>query len=203
MTTTALPAALEANALEQLFLAARTHQGWQPAPVAPQLLQQVYDLAKMAPTASNSQPMRVLFVQSPEAKERLRPTLAAGNVAKTMTAPVTAIVAMDTAFYEYFPRLFPAVPTMRDTTAAKPEADREAMAFQSTMLQAAYLIVAARAVGLDCAPMAGFDKTAVDAEFFVGSTWKACLLINLGYGDQSKLYPRAARLSFDEACRIA
>ncbi len=193
---------LDARALDQLFLTARTQQGWQDRPVPTELLHQLYDLAKMAPTAANSQPMRVVFVQSAEAKARLKPALAPGNVAKTMAAPVTAIVAFDTAFYEYFPRLFPAVPAMRDVTAAKPEAERHATALQSATLQGAYLIVAARAVGLDCGPMGGFNNAAVDAEFFGDGAWKSCFLVNLGYGDPAKVYPRGDRLRFDEACRI-
>lgn len=193
---------LDAHALDQLFLTARTQQGWLDRPVPSELLQRVYDVAKMAPTAANSQPMRVVFVQSPEAKARLKPTLSPGNVAKTMAAPATAIVAFDTAFYENFPRLFPAAPAMRDSTAAKPEAERNAMALQSATLQGAYLILAARALGLDCGPMAGFSNAAVDAEFFADGAWKSCFLINLGYGDPAKVYPRAARLAFEEACRI-
>jgi 3-hydroxypropanoate dehydrogenase len=164
------------------------------------LLRQLYDMVKLGPTSANCCPMRVVFVKSPEARERLRPCVAPGNVDKMMSAPVTAIVAMDMEFYENVGALFPMVDT-RSWYAGKPAAI-EAAAVLNTSLQAAYLFIAARALGLDCGPMGGFDKAKVDAEFFAGSPLRALLLCNLGYGDRTKLHPRLPRLGFDEACRI-
>jgi 3-hydroxypropanoate dehydrogenase len=184
-----------------LFLEARTHNGWQDRPVPDELLKRVYEMARMGPTSANSQPMRVVFVKSQEAKERLRPCLSPGNVDKTMTAPATAIVAYDLAYYEYFPRLFPAA-DMRTMALGMPAERRERAAFQNGSLQGGYLILAARALGLDCGPMGGFDNAKVDAAFFPDGTWRSNFLVNLGYGDESKLRPRNPRLSFDEACRI-
>jgi 3-hydroxypropanoate dehydrogenase len=191
---------LSQAALEQLFLSARTFSAWQPVPVADELLRQLYDMVKLGPTSANCCPMRVVFVKSPEARERLRPCVAPGNVDKMMSAPVTAIVAMDMEFYENVGALFPMVDT-RSWYAGKPAAI-EAAAVLNTSLQAAYLFIAARALGLDCGPMGGFDKAKVDAEFFAGSPLRALLLCNLGYGDRTKLHPRLPRLGFDEACRI-
>jgi 3-hydroxypropanoate dehydrogenase len=195
-------AALDAAALEQLFLAARTHNGFAARPVDDATLRRLYELARMPPTAANSQPGRVYFVKSAEAKEKLRPTLSAGNLDKTMAAPVTAIVAYDTQFHEQMPKLFPARPEMGKALAAMPQEARDFMMLQNGSLQAAYLIIAARALGLDCGPMGGFDHQKVDAAFFSELPWKSIVLINLGYGDPSKLHPRNPRLSFDEACRI-
>lgn len=188
--------------LALLFTDARTHNVWLDRPVDDGLLRRVYELARMAPTGGNSSPMRVVFVKSHAAKEKLRPTLFPMNVDKTMSAPVTAIVARDTEFYEKLPKLFPARPEMRDAMASRPADVLERMASQSATLQAGYLILAARALGLDCGPMAGFDPAKVDAAFFPDGAWKTLLLINLGYGDREKLFPRNPRLDFDEACRI-
>jgi 3-hydroxypropanoate dehydrogenase len=143
-----------------------------------------------------------VFVKSAAAKEKLRPALAAGNVDKTMAAPATAIIAWDTEFYEKMPKLFPARAAMRDTVAGLPPEVRERMASQGAMLSAGYLILAARALGLDCGPMGGFEAPKVDQAFFPDGKWKSVLLINLGYGDSEKLFPRNPRLSFEEACRI-
>jgi 3-hydroxypropanoate dehydrogenase len=165
----------------------------------------LYDLISLAPTSSNTQPLRLVYVKSPEAKERLRPCLDEGNVAQTMAAPVTAIVAYDLEFYEKLPKLAPTKPQLRDRLAARPPEVRERLAAQNATLQAGYLILGARALGLDCGPMGGFDPAKVDAAFFDGpaGTWKSALLVNLGYGDISKLsQPRAPRLDFDEIGRI-
>ena len=188
--------------LHQLFLDARTHNGWLPQPVEDATLRRLYDILKMAPTSANTQPVRIVFVKSAEAKERLRPCMAAGNVDKTMAAPATAIVAIDWQFHDKMPKLFPARPQMRDSMAAMPDAARETFLMQNGSLQAAYLILAARALGLDCGPMGGFDKAKVDAAFFEGTSWRSILVVNLGHGDPQKLYPRNPRLDFEEACRI-
>jgi 3-hydroxypropanoate dehydrogenase len=188
--------------LALLFTEARTHVAWLDRPVDDATLRRLYELTRMAPTSANSQPMRVVFARSVAAKERLRPALAALNVDKTMSAPVTAIVAYDTEFYERMPQLFPARPEMRDRVKSLPVEERNQLAYLSAALQAGYLILAARALGLDVGPMGGFEPRKVDAQFFPDGTWKSILLINLGYGDREKLFPRNPRLSFDEACRI-
>jgi 3-hydroxypropanoate dehydrogenase len=188
------------SALDTLFRAARTHRAWQARKVSDVLLHAVYDLCKMAPTSANCQPMRVLFVTSPEGKARLRPALQAGNVAQTMAAPVTAIIAHDLAFYEHLPRLAP------HTDARAWFAGNDALirttAFRNGSLQGAYLIIAARALGLDCGPMSGFDTDKVDREFFPDGTVKSNFLCNLGYGEAGKVHPRAPRFAFDDACQI-
>lgn len=186
-------------ALDQLFRAARTHRSWTGEPVSDVLLAAVYDLAKMAPTSGNCSPMRVVFVRSPEAKARLAPALDPGNVEQTMSAPVTAIIAHDMEFYELMPRLN--TPKSRGWFAGKP-AIIEENAFRNGSLQGAYLILAARALGLDCGPMSGFSRAKVDAEFFPNGRWRSNFLCNLGYGDGRRLRPRAPRLDFEEACRI-
>jgi 3-hydroxypropanoate dehydrogenase len=193
---------LSDDALDVLFRNARSHNGFRPEPVSDELLHHVWDLAKLGPTSLNACPMRVAFVKSAEAKERLRPALAPGNLEKTMAAPVTAIFAFDLEFYEKLPKLFPHNPNVREAfAAAKPERV-EGTARLNSALQAAYFMLAARSAGLDCGPMAGFDNAKVDAEFFAGTPWRSLFLCNLGHGDQSKLYPRSPRLDFDEACKI-
>jgi 3-hydroxypropanoate dehydrogenase len=186
--------------MNQLFREARTHWVWRSEPVPIALLKEVYELARFGPTSANSSPARFVFITTPEAKERLRPALAPGNVEKTMTAPVTVIVAWDTEFHEKLPQLFPAR-DMRSVFAGKAELIHET-AFRNGTLQGGYLIMAARALGLDCGPMSGFDQQKVNAEFFPDGKWKANFLINIGYGDASKIFPRNPRLSFDEACRV-
>ncbi|NNC20007.1 malonic semialdehyde reductase [Corallococcus exiguus] len=193
--------ALDTDSLEQLFTEARTHSGWQDRPVTDETLRRIYELARMAPTAVNSQPVRLVFVRSREAKERLKPALSPGNVDKTMQAPVTVIVAYDTAFHEQMPKLFPAR-DMKSVFAAMPQEAREQAAFMNGTLQGGYVILAARALGLDCGPMGGFDKAKVDEAFLQGTGWKSNFLINLGYGDPAKLFPRNPRLSFEDACRM-
>jgi 3-hydroxypropanoate dehydrogenase len=195
-------ATLSDEGLRLIFLDAHTHNGWQDKPVDDALLKRIYEIARMGPTSANSQPMRVVFVKSKEAKERLKPALSPGNVDKTMAAPATAIVAYDMEFYEKLPKLSPQRPETRDRMASLPKDRLERFAMQSGTLQGAYLIVVARALGLDCGPMGGFDNAKVDQTFFPDGKWKSNFLINLGYGDPSKVFPRNPRLDFDEACRI-
>src|SRR5438034_2761551 len=189
------------DGLDLIFRNARTHNAWLDKPVEDALLRRVYDLAKMGPTSANMCPMRIVFVRSKEAKEKLKPALDAGNVAKTMAAPVTAILGMDVRFYEQLPKLFPhadAKAWFKDL----PEQVLEYIALRNSSLQGAYFMVAARALGLDCGPMSGFNNAKVDEAFFAGTTVKSNFLCNVGYGDASKLYPRSPRLSFAEACRV-
>jgi 3-hydroxypropanoate dehydrogenase len=194
---------LSDEALDVIFRKAHTHNGWLPKPVDDDLLRQVYDLAKMGPTSANTTPMRVVFVKTPEAKERLKPALMAGNVEKTMAAPVCAIVANDLRFYEYIPRLFPQNPKFVEAfTAPGKEEFTRTHAFRNATLQGAYFILAARALGLDTGPMSGFDNAKVDAEFFPDGRCQSNFLINVGYGDPSKLFPRNPRLEFDEVCKF-
>ena len=188
--------------LALLFLDARTHRKWLDKPVDDALLRRLYDLAAWAPTSANSSPMRVVFVRSAEAKARLRPALSPNNVDQTMNAPVTAIIAYDSRFYEEMPKLTPARPDIAGRFAGMPEADRDRLAFQSGTLQGGYLMLGARALGLDCGPMGGFDRTKVDAAFFPDGRWRCNFLVNLGYGDPATVGPRAPRLQFEEACRI-
>lgn len=192
---------LTEEGLDVIFRKARTHNGWQPRSVSDQLLERVYELAKMGPTSANMSPMRVIFVKTKEGKERLRPALDAGNVEKTMAAPATAIIGMDLHFYRHLPRLFKAK-DLSSVFQALPEPVLESIALRNSSLQGAYFILAARSLGLDCGPMSGFDAAKVDAEFFQGTAVKSNFLCNLGYGDPAKLYPRGDRLAFDEACRI-
>src|SRR5690349_4384959 len=179
--------AVDNEALDVLFRKARTHNVWLDKPVDDALLRQVYDLARMGPTSANMCPMRIVFVKSREAKEKLRPALDPGNVAKTMAAPVTAIIAMDVHFYEKLPKLFPHVDA-KAWFKDLPENVLEYTALRNGSLQGAYLMLAARSLGLDCGPMSGFDNAKVDAAFFAGTTVKSNFLCNLGYGDKAKLY---------------
>lgn len=189
--------------LDTIFREARTHRAWLDRPLSDDLLHQLHHLAKWGPTSSNMCPVRLVFVKSKEAKERLRPTLSPGNVDKTMTAPVCTIVAQDSRFYELMPKLSPHNPKAGEHFAKPENAESTQIhAFRNSSLQGAYLIVAARALGLDAGPMSGFDNDKVDAEFFPDGRYKSNFLLNLGYGDASKLHPRAPRLEFDEACRI-
>jgi 3-hydroxypropanoate dehydrogenase len=188
------------SALDALFRTARTHRAWLPEPVPGELVQRVYDLFKMGPTSANSCPARVVFVKSEEAKARLLPALAPANVEKTRTAPVTAIIAYDLEFYEKMPELMPHMDG-KALFAGKPDVIQDT-AFRNGSLQGAYLIMAARALGLDCGPMSGFDAEKVNAEFFADGKWKVNFICNLGHGDPSKLFPRQPRLTFDEACKV-
>ncbi len=191
---------LNDEGLDLLFRSARTHNRWRDEPVSDVLLEALYDLCKMAPTSANCSPMRLIFVRTPEAKARLKPALAEGNVEKTMAAPVTAIVAYDLAFHDKLPQLFPHTDA-RSWFVGKDELIQET-AFRNGSLQGAYMILAARALGLDCGPMSGFDRAKVDAEFFPDSTIRSNFLCNLGIGDPAGLRPRAPRLAFEEACLI-
>lgn len=196
--------ALNESSLNLLFTEAHTHNAprpWLDKPVTEAQLRQIYELARMAPTAANCQPLRVAFVKGASAKERLKPGLNPTNVEKTMNAPVTAILAFDREFYEKFPKLFP-LRDMRTPVAGMPAEARDQMGAMNATLQAGYFILAARSIGLDCGPMGGFDKTKVDAEFFPDGKWKSIVLVNLGYGDPAKVFPRQPRLDFEEACRI-
>lgn len=201
-----MPDPISERALERLFLEARTRDSFAPAEVSESLIRQVYDLAKMGPTSANCSPARFYFIAGTEAKERLRPHLTPGNVDKTMAAPWTAIIAMDMAFYEKIPQLFPHNPGARDWFTASPEVTLD-HAMRNGTLQGAYLMLAARAVGLDCGPMSGFDRAGVDAAFFEGTqtmaSWKSNWLCNLGFADDAPVYPRLPRLSFEEACVLA
>lgn len=191
---------LDDAALDQLFRSARTHNGWLPQPVTDDDLRALYDLMKMGPTSANCSPARIVFLRTPEAKARLRPALSPGNLDKTISAPVTAIIGHDLAFYDKLPQLFPHADA-RAWFAGKPEVI-QATAFRNGSLQGAYLMLAARAVGLDCGPMSGFDATKVDAEFFAGTEIRTNFLCNLGHGDPTKLFARSPRLAFDEACTL-
>jgi 3-hydroxypropanoate dehydrogenase len=187
-------------ALDQIFRQARTHRSWTGETVSDVVLQAAYDLARMAPTSANCSPMRVVFVKSIEAKERLKPALSKGNVEQTMKAPVTAIIGYDLQFYDLLPRLYPFADA-RSWFAGDDPLIR-ATAFRNGSLQGAYFIIAARAVGLDCGPMSGFDNAKVDAAFFSDGRAKSNFLCNLGYGDGGRMQSRAPRLEFDEACTI-
>lgn len=188
------------EALDTLFRAARTHNGWIDKPVSQTVLMALYDLMRWGPTAANCSPARIVFVSSPEGKARLKPLLAKGNVEKTMAAPVTAIIGYDLDFAELMPKLFPHAPDAKNWYADPAFAEENA--FRNGSLQGGYFIVAARSLGLDCGPMSGFDSEGVTREFFAGTKVKANFLCNLGYGDATKLHPRGPRLSFDEACSI-
>ncbi len=191
---------LDDRSLDTLFRNARTHSAWLDKPVDDDLLSKLYELMKWGPTSANSSPARLVFVKSPAAKERLLPAMIPSNADKTLAAPVTVIVAQDHEFYEHLPRLFPH--TDARAWFAGNSALIDTTAFRNASLQGAYLIIAARALGLDAGPMSGFDNAKVDAEFFSGTKIRSNFLINLGYGDASKLHPRNPRLRFDEAARI-
>lgn len=186
--------------LDLLFREARTHNDWTDREVSDVLLQAVFDLAKTGPTSANCSPLRIVYVRSAAAKERLKPALIEGNVEKTMAAPVTAILGHDLEFYEQLPKLFPH--TDARAWFVGNDALIETTAFRNGSLQGAYFIMAARALGLDCGPMSGFDNVAVDRAFFPDGTIKSNFLCNLGYGDPSKLFPRSPRFDFDEVCKI-
>lgn len=193
--------ALTRDAIARLFLDARSQNGWLDRPVPDELLARLYDIARMGPTSTNCSPARFVFIRTSEGKARLRPALSPGNVEKTMTAPVVVVIGYDLAFVERLPQLFP----HRDARPAftgRPD-HVHTTAFRNGSLQGAYLMLAARALGLDCGPMSGFDAEKVDATFFAGTATKTNFICGLGYGDSSKLFPRLPRLGFDEACRLA
>jgi 3-hydroxypropanoate dehydrogenase len=210
------PHALNDDALDVLFRQARTHNVWLDKPVSDDLLRKIYELMKWGPTSANLSPARIVFVRTPEGKQRLLPCVAPLNQEKVKAAPVTAIVGYDLEFYKHAAKLFPARPEMGDRFAQFPPAAIEAQAFRNGTLQGAYLIIAARSLGLDCGAMSGFDNAKADAEFFApgklpagpgGDTsgWnnvKSNFLCNIGYGDSAKLFPRNPRLPFDDACKL-
>jgi 3-hydroxypropanoate dehydrogenase len=188
------------DALAQIFIRARTHSTWSSKPIPVATLKQLYDLAKLGPTSANCSPMRLAFVVSQSARERLLPALSKGNQKKSASAPVTAIVAQDRNYLDRLPELFPVGYDARSWFDTSPDSVM-VHGQRNTMLQAAYLIVAARALGLDCGPMSGFDREAVNTAFFADRRWDAQLVINFGYGAEPVREPRKPRLGFDEACR--
>lgn len=192
---------LSDDALDTLFRNARTHNAWTDQPVADETLHKLYDLVKWGPTSANCSPTRIVFVKSKEGKEKLKPALSAGNLEKTMSAPVTAILGYDVEFYERLPELFPHVPEAKTWFNWSKEW-AEQTAFRNGSLQGGYFILAARSLGLDAGPMSGFDMAKVDEAFFAGTTVKVNLLCNLGHGDPKGLFPRSPRLPFDEVCKI-
>jgi 3-hydroxypropanoate dehydrogenase len=192
--------AIDAAALAQIFTEARTHNAYLDRPVPDSPLREAVDIAKIGPTSANQSPLRILFLRSTEAKERLRPALMEGNLAKTMAAPVVALTAYDVKFFEHAPFLMPHF-DVRPWFEGN-EAFAARAAFQNGTLQVAYLIIALRAVGLDTGPMTGFDNSKVDAEFFPDGRFKSNVLINIGYGDHSKLFPRSPRFTFDQIAKI-
>ena len=195
---------IDAKSLDLILRNGRTHNVFLDKPVSDEQLRQIHEIMKWGPTSQNSQPCRVVFVRTKEGKEKLRPALSPGNLDKTMAAPVTAIVAFDLNFYENLPKTFPHRPdAIKGFQGEEKKAGNEKVAFRNGSLQGAYLIIAARALGLDTGPMSGFDNAKVDAAFFPDGRWKSNFLCNLGKGDPSKIFDRSPRLSFDEACRLA
>jgi 3-hydroxypropanoate dehydrogenase len=191
---------LDEAALDALFREAHTHNKWVDQPVTDDELRVLFDMLKMGPTSANTSPARFVFLRTQYAKEKLRPALSAGNLEKTMAAPVTVIVAYDPKFYDHLPRLFPHVDAKSWFT--ENPALSEETAFRNGTLQGAYLIVAARAMGLDCGPMSGFDKAKVDEAFLSDRGWKSNFLVNIGHGDAEGVRPRSPRFGFDEVCLL-
>ncbi len=192
--------ALTDHGFDLIFRAARTQNGWLDKPVSDDLLQKIYDDMKWGPTSANSSPLRIVFLKTQHAKERLKPFLMEANVAKVMTAPVTAILAYDTQFYDHLPKLFPHTDARAWFVGNTALINETAM--RNSSLQGAYFMISARAHGLDCGPMSGFDQAKTNAEFFPEGRFKANFICALGYGDPSKVFPRSPRLTFDEACQI-
>ena len=192
---------IDQHAIDTLFTQARSHRSWLDKPVTNGQLREIYELMKWGPTTMNTQPGRIVFVRSAAAKEKLRPALSPGNLDKTMAAPVTAIIAYDLHFYAHLPKTFPNNSNAKAVFEGK-DATNLTVALRNGSLQGGYFIIAARALGLDCGPMSGFDNAKVDAAFFPDGRWKSNFLCNLGKGDPAKIFPRNPRLSFDEACRI-
>ncbi len=190
------------QAFDVIFRAARTANAWQDKPVSDELLKKIYEDMKFGPTAANSSPLRIIFVKTPEAKARLKPAMQEANLAKTMAAPVNAILAYDTKFYDQLPKLFPHMDARSWFTGDENEKMTMETAFRSSALQGAYFMIAARAHGLDCGPMSGFDNDILDKEFFDDGQYKSNFICNLGYADNSRTFPRLPRLGFDEACKI-
>lgn len=192
---------LDEKAFDTLFRHARSQNKWLPNPVSDDLIRELYNLLKFGPTAANTCPARFVFVRSPEGKAKLKPALDAGNVDKTMTAPVAVIIAHDLAFYDKLPKLFPHSPTAKSWFEGDQELI-EQVAFRNGSLQGAYMMLAARSLGLDCGPMSGFKNAMVDDIFFKGTSWKSNFLCGIGHGDTSVLFPRSPRLDFEEACLL-
>jgi 3-hydroxypropanoate dehydrogenase len=192
--------ALDMTARKQLFTEARTRNAWHPQALDDDVLNELYELAKWGPTAANSNPARFVFVRSPEGKQRLEKHLSPGNVAKTAGAPVCVIVAYDGEFYEFMPQLFPAR-DMKTSFVGRPEVIMDT-AIRSSTLQGAYMMMAARTLGLDVGPMSGFNKDTLDADFFPDGRWRSNFLFNLGYGSDVDLFERNPRLRFDQACQV-
>ena len=193
---------LNKDGRELLFTQARTHHAWQPKPVSEAVLKELYELAKWGPTSLNAAPARIVFVTTDAAKEKLYPALMGSNVEQVRQAPVTAIIAQDLKFYEQLPKLMPAIPGAKSFFEGNEKFTHET-ALRNSSLQGAYLLMAARALGLDTGPMSGFDNAKVDEAFFKGTDWKSNFIMTLGYGEPTKLYPRGPRLPFEEACKIA
>ena len=191
---------LPEESLATLFTDARTHNEWFDTPVSDAQLEMLYELMKWGPTSANCSPARIVFLRSTEAKARLLPAMSAGNQDKTRTAPVTAIIGMDMQFYDKLPLLFPHADAK--SWFVGNQAMIDATAFRNSSLQGAYLMLAARSIGLDCGPMSGFDAAKVDNEFFAGTSVKVNFICNLGHGNPAKLFPRSPRLAFDEACQL-
>ena len=189
------------NFLDKLFIKARSHYNWKNKDIDKKTLKDLYNLIKNCPTSANSEPMRIIFLKSKKSKERIMPFLSEGNVEKTMTAPVVAIIAYDSKFYEHIPKLFPHNPGMKKVLSTPPT-KAEITAFRNSTLQGGYFMIAARALGLDVGPMSGFDNAGVDKEFFSNGRFKSNFLCNLGYGDKTKLLDRLPRLEFSEVCKI-
>jgi 3-hydroxypropanoate dehydrogenase len=192
---------LSDTALQQLFSTARTQNGWLDTPVSDETLHALYELLKWGPTSANCSPARFVFVRSSEGRQRLAACVSAGNAPKVLQAPVTVVIGMDMAFYDKLPQLFPHTDA-RPWFAGKPEVI-DATAMRNSSLQGAYMMLAARALGLDCGPMSGFDAARVDAEFWAGTTVRTNFICSLGQGDPAKVFARSPRLAFDEACRLA
>ncbi len=195
-----MPGKLGDEDLDLIFRKARTYNGFKPARVAETLLRAVYDLAKWGPTSANSTPARFLFIVSDEAKARLAPAMSEGNRAKTKAAPVNVVIGYDTRFYEYLPELFPRDPTASSWFEGK--ADTETATLRNSALQGAYLMIAARALGLDCGPMSGFDAELVNKTFWPDGRIRANFMCNIGYGDEARVYPRGPRLPFERTCEL-
>ena len=197
-----MPAMLAAEALTTLFTEARSHNGWLDRPVDDAVLHEAWNLARMGPTSANCSPLRITILKTAAAKERLKPALMEGNIEKAMTAPVVAIFANDSRFFELLPKLFPHTDARPCFDGPGKEEVGRITAFRNGTLQCAYFMLAARAVGLDCGPMSGFDNAAVDREFFPDGRFKSNFICGLGHGDAARLFPRSPRLEFDEACQI-
>jgi 3-hydroxypropanoate dehydrogenase len=188
------------TALDILFRTARTQNGWLDGPVTDEVIAEIFGLARLGPTSANCSPARFAFLRSSEAKEKLRPALSKANVDKTMTAPLTVIVAYDKLFYQHLPKLFPHADAKAWFTSSPDFAIETAL--RNTSLQAAYLILAARSLGYDAGPMSGFDRAKVDTAFFAGTSWVSDMLINIGHGDPGRVFERLPRLDIEEACRF-